>query len=124
MPCTPLSVDLEVHTPDQLRKILFGLERTCNNDGTETWAINFEVDERTNTSATWDLLVKLNVKVSKAYNKAAEVTANSRSLDATQTAQALVAGQTARDFRNGQATETDVKEDAEATIAARTTNVG
>lgn len=121
MGCSPLSVDLEVHTPDQLRKILFGLQRACNNDNTETWTIRFEVDERANTAADFDLLVKLNVTVSKAFHAAAEATAQAQGLNASQTAQALVAGQTAVDFKNGQATETDVREDAEATIALGST---
>jgi hypothetical protein len=121
MACTPLSVDIEVHTPDQLRKILFGLERACNNNGTENWTLRFEVDERPNRTASFDLLVKLDVKISEVYHAAAEATARARGLDATQTAQALVAGQTASDFRSGQATQTDVRDDAEATIAVRST---
>jgi len=121
MGCTPLSVDLEVHTHDQLRKILFGLKKACNNDGTETWTIDFEVDERASITATFDLLVKLDVSISKEFHAAAQATAAAKGLDAAQTAQALIAGQTAKDFKNGDAEEQDVKDDAEAAIAARST---
>jgi hypothetical protein len=117
MSCTPISVDLEVVTPDQLRKITFGLERDCNNDGTASWTIHFELDEAT-TPGTFHELVKLDVDINQENHAKAETTATN-GLDANQTAQAFVAGDTAKAYKLGQATIDDVKSDTNDVIAAR-----
>lgn len=117
MACTPISVDLEVITPDQKRKITFGLERDCNNDGTAAWVIHFELDEAT-TPGQFQEVIKLDIDINEQNHDKAEATAKN-GLDANQTSQAFVAGDTAKAFKLGQATLDDVNSDANDVIAAR-----
>lgn len=117
MACTPISVDLEVITPDQKRKITFGLERDCNNDGTAEWVIHFELDEAS-TPGNFQEVVKLDIDINDENHDKAEATAKN-GLDANQTAQAFVAGDTAKAFKLGQATKDDLNSDANDVIAAR-----
>jgi hypothetical protein len=104
MPCTPIDVEVEIVTPDQMKQITFGLARLCNNDGSETWKINFELDEKQNSTDTdFKLVAKVSVTVGKDDHPAAESVAKSvdqtKSLSDAQTAQALVAADTLKDHR-------------------------
>jgi hypothetical protein len=118
MSCTPIKVDLEVVTPDQLRKIAFGLERDCNNDGTESWTIHFELDEAATAGGPFHEVVKLDVMINPENNGKAASTAL-HGLDNDQTSQAFVAADTAKAYRLGQASCDDVASDTEDVIAAR-----
>lgn len=118
MGCSPIAVDLEVITPDQTRKITFGLERDCNNDGTASWTMHFELDEAS-TPGSFNEVVKLDIEINQENHPKAEATAQN-GLDANQTSHAFVAGDTAKAFKLGQATLDDVNSDANDVIAART----
>jgi len=117
MPCTPFSVDLEVITPDQLKKITFGLEKACNPNNTETWTIHFELDEAASAGATFNEVVKLDISVDPQNNASAATTA-ANGLTPSQTAQALVAGDTAKAVSQGTATNDDLADDAQAVLTA------
>jgi len=110
---------LLVETPDQLRKIGFGLEKFCNNDGTESWIIHFELDEATTAGGTFIQVVKLDIGVNPENHDVTAATVASGSLDDNQTSGVLAAGDTAKALSQGQATEEDVKGDANDALAAR-----
>ena len=104
MPCTPLDVDVEIVTPDQLKHIVFGLQRVCNNDATETWKIRFELDEKQSASdATFKLTAKVTVTIGEDDHPAAAAVANTidktKCLTDAQSAQALVAANTLKDHQ-------------------------
>ena len=40
-PCTSFFVKVAVLTPDDQNEIHFGVSKTCNNDNTVTWSLNF-----------------------------------------------------------------------------------
>jgi len=115
MPCTPLSVNLEVD-PDPQQKILFGLNKICNNDNTVQWTLHFELLQG-NPLAT---VVKLDVAITKDYHPQAEATAR-HGLDASQRGQALVAAAVATDPT---ATPADQAQAAQDVIAARAMQAG
>jgi hypothetical protein len=117
MPCTPFSVDLEVVTPDQTKKVIFGLERTCNADNTESWTIHFELDEAPNAGAPFVEVVKLDIKVNPENNAAASA-ASQAGFTPSQSAQALAAGDTAKAFKRGEASADDVSDDANAVFSS------
>ena len=117
MSCKPISVSLEVN-PTDLRKIVFGLDKICNNDGTAEWKLHFDLQERSDSNSNFRSLVKLDVDIDKQNNTLAEATAKN-GLNADQRSQAAVAGDTAKDFSQGNAAEQDVKDDAQAVITAR-----
>jgi hypothetical protein len=120
MSCTPISVSLEVN-PTELRKIVFDLDKICNNDGTAEWKLHFDLQERSDASKTFRSLVKLDVDINKQNNQLAEATAKN-GLDENQRSQAAVAGDTAKAFQQKQATKEDAQEDAQGVIAARSSD--
>jgi hypothetical protein len=95
MGCTPVDVEIEVITPDQKRKINFGLVKLCNDDGTITWKINFELDEKKNaTDASFNEVAKVSVRIGEDDHAAAQATADQGELSDAQAAQAIAAGDT------------------------------
>src|SRR5437016_1535770 len=120
MGCTPISVSLEVN-PTELRKIVFDLDKICNNDGTAEWKLHFDLQERSDASKTFRSIVKLDVDINKQNNQLAEATAKN-GLDENQRSQAAVAGDTAKAFQQNQATKEDAQEDAQGVIAARSSD--
>ena len=88
MGCTPISVSLEVN-PTELRKIVFDLDKLCNNDGTAEWKLHFDLQERSNASQAFRSVVKLDVDINKENHPLAEATAKN-GLDAGQRSQAAV----------------------------------
>jgi hypothetical protein len=117
MGCTPVSVSLEVN-PSNLRKIVFDLDKLCNNDGTVEWKLHFDLQERTDPGQDFVSLVKLDVDINDENNPLAEATAQ-HGLDNDQRAQAHVAGDTAKAFLEGDASRDDVMQDSQDVIAAR-----
>ena len=117
MGCTPISVSLEVN-PTDLRKIIFDLDKLCNNDGSEEWKLHFDLQERADTTQDFASLVKLDVDINNENHALAEATAQ-HGLDADQRAQAHVAGDTAKATLTGGATLDDAKQDAQDVIAVR-----
>ena len=111
MACVPLDIEVEIITPDQLRKITFGLVKSCLDDGTESWKINFELDEKKNASdADFKEVAKVSVQIGEGDHAAAQAIADRKSLTDGQAAQALAAGDTVKGSDNPQ-TDPDVKED-------------
>jgi hypothetical protein len=100
MPCTPFTVDVTIVTLDQTKKITFGLARSCNNDGSESWKINFELDEKVGSATDFQLVAKVSVTVGKddhaAANTVAQNMQQNQSLSDAQTAQAISAGDTVK----------------------------
>lgn len=117
MACTPISVSLEVN-PTALRKIIFDLDKICNDDDTVEWKLHFDLQERSDPNGTFTSLVKLDVDIGKEDHANAAATAQN-GLDENQRAQAQVAGDTAKDFSNGNASEQDAKDDAGAVVSVR-----
>jgi len=117
MACTPVSVSLEVN-PSALRKIIFELDKICNNNNTVEWKLHFDLQERSDPNGTFTSLVKLDVDVNKDDHANAAATAE-HGLDENQRAQAIVAGDTAKDFSQNLASEQDAKDDAGAVVSVR-----
>lgn len=117
---THISVTFTIVTPDQLRKIIFKL--TKSNDSTdESWSVSFELDERTDATKDFNLVIQLEVDVDhNDHPKAAATMKNG--LDSDQHAQALVAGDTAKDAATGAASQQDAKDDSKAVVSARNPN--
>jgi len=115
MPCTPLSVTLEVD-PDPKQKICFGLNKICNNDNTVQWTMHFQLQQG-NPLAT---VVQLDVAITKEYHAQAEATAL-HGLDESQRGQALVAAAIATDPG---CTPADRAQAAQDVIAARAMQAG
>jgi hypothetical protein len=118
MPCKPIAVDLLVVTPDQLRKIEFGLVKSCHNDGSAAWTMIFQLEERAKLTDPFVLLVKLAVAINTTLNQLAEDTAN-KGFDENQSSQAMLAADTAKAFKAGKVTEKRAKKEAQAVIAVR-----
>src|SRR5262249_37216073 len=118
MPCKPIAVDLLVVTPDQLRKIEFGLVKSCHNDGSAAWTMIFKLEERTKVADSFVLLVKLAVAINTTLNQQAEETSK-KGFDENQSSQALLAADTAKAFKQGKVTEKRAKKEAQAVIAVR-----
>ena len=110
MPCKPLSVSLEVD-PNPQQKIVFGLDKTCNNFDEAKWKLHFELQEG-NPLAT---VVKLDVEIDPENHPQAEATA-AHGLDDNQRGAARIAAATAKDPL---ATDDDKKQAAQDVIAAR-----
>ncbi len=117
MACTPVSVSLEVN-PSALRKILFDLDKICNDDNTVEWKLHFDLQERDDPNGSFRSLVKLDVDVNKEDHDKAAATAH-HGLDEGQRAQAQVAGDTAKDFSQRIASKQDAEDDAGAVISVR-----
>ena len=117
MGCTPISVSLEVN-PSNLRKIIFDLDKLCNNDGTVEWKLHFDLQERSDASQDFLSLVKLDVDINDENHPLAEATAQ-HGLDEDQRSQAAVAGDTAKATLDGSATKAEAEQDAQDVIAVR-----
>ena len=73
---TNIKVDLVVNTKDELRRIVFGLEKATDDDGLPTWTIHFQLFERSDkASAFADPRVSLDVVVDKELHGKATDTA-------------------------------------------------
>lgn len=119
MPCTPVSVSFELVTDDQLEKITFGLNKTCNPDDSSGWDISFELDQRQTPTGTFELVVQLNVDVNVENNTKAQATA-SRGLDQNQASYALgPAATAARDYQSGAGSFHEAQKQAQNVIAVR-----
>jgi hypothetical protein len=101
MGCTPVDVEIEVITPDQKRKIIFGLVKLCNDDQSVTWKINFELDEKKNsTDTSFNEVAKVTVRIGEDDHAAAQVTADQKKLSDAQAAQAIAAGDTLKTHKD------------------------
>ena len=70
-----ISVDLEVMTTDRLKKIIFGLDKSVEDEEVH-WLIEFQFLQRDKkTDPFGDPLVKLVIDVKKSNEQAAEDTA-------------------------------------------------
>lgn len=118
MPGTSFSVDLMIVTPNQLRKIDFGLSKASKSDGSVDWALDFSLNERKKTSDAFVEIVRLTVKVTPAQNDKAEATAKN-GLDDAQTAAALAAADSAKLFKAGKIAKATAQADARRVIAVR-----
>src|SRR5271166_282766 len=72
--CTPLTLTLAVITPQNDKQISFGLTHSCNDDGTDSWEIDFTYKEKVSGSFVTLIDLKLNVnpqaqKAQDAANK-------------------------------------------------------
>jgi hypothetical protein len=117
MGCTPISVSLEVN-PNKLRKIVFDLDKICNDDDTVEWKLHFDLQERSDPNEDFLSLVKLDVDINKQNHLLAEATAK-HGLDEDQRSQAEIAGDTAKAVLAGTATGDEAKDAAQDVIAAR-----
>ncbi len=117
MSCTPISVSLEVD-PTELRRIIFALDKICNNDETAEWKLHFELLERTDPSKDFRNVVKLDVDVNKEHHVLAEATAK-HGLDENQRGQAAIAGATAKAVTEKAAEPEDAIADVAAILPAR-----
>jgi hypothetical protein len=119
MGCVPISVSFELVTDDLLRKVDFGLAKTCNDDGSSAWAISFDLQERQTPTGTFQEIVQLTVDVNQEDHKAAEQTAK-LGLTSDQSDQALgAAAQAAKDYKNGQGTLQDAQEEMQGVLEVR-----
>jgi|SRR5215469_189974 len=117
---THISVTFKIVTPDQLRKIVFTLSRMSDAQD-DSWSVMFELDERTDPTKDFQLVIQLQVDVDHNDNPNAAATAK-HGMDSNQRAQALTAGDTAKDATTGDATLDDAKADAAGVISARDPN--
>jgi len=115
--CTPVSVSLEVN-PSDLRKIIFDLDKLCNDDGTVEWKLHFDLQERKEASEAFLSLVKLDVDINHENHQLAEATAK-HGLDEDQRAQADVAADAAKALQEGTATQAEAEEQAQGVVSAR-----
>ena len=116
-PGTVLSVRLEVN-PSSLRRLVFGLEKLLNNDGTFEWKLHFDLQERSDASGALLSLLRLDVDINDENHPLAEATAR-YGLDEAQRAQAFVAGETAKALLAHEATQEEAERDAQLVIAVR-----
>ena len=114
MSCKPISVTLEVD-PSDIQKIVFGLDKSCNDDDTAEWKLHFELLERADFTKEFATVVKLDVDINKENHPQAEATAKN-GLDESQRGQAQIAAQVAKD---PEASDDDKKDAAEGVIEAR-----
>ena len=116
---THLSVTFKIVTPDQMRKIVFQLTRRKSSAG-ESWAVMFELNERTDTTQEFQLVIQLLVAIDKGENAKAAATA-ADGLDSDQHAQALIAGDVSKAAKAGEASIADAETEAVNVISARNT---
>jgi hypothetical protein len=114
---THISVTFKIVTPDQMRRIIFTLNKVTE-DETDSWTVMFELDERADTESDFQLVIQLQVELDETTNEQSAATAK-HGLDGDQRAQALTAGDTAKDAKNGDATVDDAKEDAAGIVTSR-----
>ena len=115
---THITVTFKIVTPDQLRKITFTLSRMVDASH-DSWSVMFELDERTDPAADFNLVIQLQVDVDHDDNDKAAATAQ-EGLDSDQHAQALIASDVAKAAQKGEATVDQAKEEAAGIISART----
>lgn len=73
---TNIKVDLAVNTSDELRRIVFGLEKVTDDDGLPTWTIHFKLFQReVKTTEYGQPRVSLDVVVDKELHGKANATA-------------------------------------------------
>jgi len=117
MGCTPISVSLEVN-PSKLRKIIFDLDKICNDNNTVEWKLHFDLQERDTPNEDFLSLVKLDVDINKENHQLAEATAQ-HGLDEDQRSQADIAADTAKATLDGTATQDEAKQAAQDVVSAR-----
>ena len=66
--CTPLSLTLAIITPENDKQISFGLTHTCNDNGSDSWEIDFTFKEK--VSGNWVTLIDLKLNVNPQAQKA------------------------------------------------------
>jgi len=114
-----ISVDLEVMTTDRLKKIIFGLDKSIEDEEIQ-WVIEFQFLQRDNkTDPFGDPLVKLSIDVKKSNEQAAEETA-SKGLNNPQASHLLGPGlaDTQR-FRDGKIPEDKLAATVQRTLPKR-----
>jgi len=111
MPFAPVVIQIEIITPDQLRKIVFTLISTQGNDQAENWTIDFEVWECNDPVAAFQLIGKVAVVLSPEDFDGARTIAKNQCLCNAQAAQALAAADTLKASHYGTATTDDVRSD-------------
>lgn len=119
MPCKPISIALQVDPPSGDTEISFKLDKTCNDDGTASWKLHFELDQKAASGNT--PIVKLDIDINDEDAGKAQSTAK-HGLDGNQRAQADNAAQTALGVKTGDATADDAKQAASAVIPARSSS--
>jgi hypothetical protein len=72
--CTPLSLTLAIITPENDKQISFGLTHTCNDDGSDSWEIDFTFKEK--VSGNWVTIIDLKLNVNPQAQKAQTTAAN------------------------------------------------
>ena len=113
-----LSIRFELQTRNELRKVIFGLDRGTK-DGIVEWKINFELYERQKKTDKFVKLIDLDVEVQAKHNKAAEQTAR-KGMTEPQTRHALGAGAiAAKRLTAGKTTEERAKSSIERTMEKR-----
>jgi len=114
-----ISVDLEVMTPDRLKKVIFGLDKEVDAESVH-WTINFQLLEREKKSDEFgDPLVKLTVDVKKSNNELAEETAT-KGLNSGQSEHLLGPGvSAAQKLKAGKTTEEKAAAVIERTLPKR-----
>ena len=70
-----ISVKLEVNTPDQLKRVVFGLTKGTEGD-VVTWMLNFEFHERENKRDDLIKIVDLEIELKAKNNEAVEKAAS------------------------------------------------
>src|ERR1700730_11944478 len=114
---THISVTFKIVTPNQLRKSTFTLSRLSDAQN-DSWSVMFELDERTDTTKDFQLVVQLQVDVD--HNNQARAAATAKNgMDSDQLAQAVVAADSAKDAKKGDATLEDAEQDAAGFVSAR-----
>ena len=110
-----ISVDLEVMTADRLKKVIFGLDKSTDQEEVH-WTIDFQFLQREKkTDEFGDPLVKLSIDVKKSNNELAEETAT-KGLTSSQSEHLLGPGVAAAQRLN----EGKTTEDKAAAVVERT----
>ena len=114
-----IAVDLEVMTPDRLKKIIFGLDKSTDEEGVH-WVIDFQFLQREKkTDEFGEPLVKLSIDVKKSNNELAEETAM-KGLNSPQSEHLLGPGvAAAQRLREGKTTEEKTATVVERTLPKR-----
>jgi hypothetical protein len=107
MGCTPISVSLEVN-PSKLRKIIFDLDKICNDNNTVEWKLHFDLQERDTPNEDF-LLWSLDVDINKETSLA-EATAQPASMKISEAR--LISPDTAKATLDGTATQDEAKQTA------------
>jgi hypothetical protein len=114
-----ISVNLEVVTPDKLRKILFGFTKGTK-DGLVTWTINFELHDRENKTAQFGKVIDLDVEV-QAKNFALAEETITKGFNRAQVEHAITRSAPAAErLSEGKTTEKLAKRAVEGVLPART----